>query len=77
MLAGAAVAAALVFAARHAQACAVCFGDPNSPQTKAVGGGILLLLGCIATVLGGFASLFVYWMVRAKRLRLANEGATR
>jgi hypothetical protein len=70
-------ASIVMLAARHADACAVCFGDPSSPLTKAMGSGILLLLGCIATVLGGFASMFVYWMVRAKRLRLANEGATR
>ena len=59
-----------------AQACAVCFGDPEAPETKAMAAGILVLLGCITTVLAMFAATFCYWAVRSHRLALANEGTT-
>jgi len=58
-----------------ADACAVCFGDPNSQLTKAMAPGILFLLGCIGTVLSGFAAMFCYWARRMKRARLTNDGA--
>lgn len=60
-----------------AEACAVCFGDPNSQLTKAMAPGILFLLGSIGTVLSGFAALFCYWALRMKRLRILNDGAVR
>ena len=74
-LAPLAVFAALL-APRATLACAVCFGDPDSPQTKAMGAGILFMLGCIGTVLACFAAVFCYWAVRSHRLAMANEGAT-
>ena len=58
-----------------AEACSVCFGDPNSPMVQGMKYGILALLGCIGTLLFGFASLFLYWMRRSKQFHL-NEGAT-
>ena len=42
--------------------CAVCFGDPASPLTKALNLGIFTLLGVIFTVLISFVSLF--WNIR-------------
>ncbi len=62
-------AAALAPAA--AQACAVCYGDPDSALTKAMGSGILFLLGCIGMVLSAFAGMFAYWALRVKRLNQA------
>jgi len=57
-----------------AEACSVCFGDPDAPQTKAMAAGILFLLGVITTVLGGFAGMFCYWIHRSHKLALASEG---
>ena len=56
--------------AQAAQACSVCFGDPNSALVKGAASGILVLFGVICCVLCGFASLGGYWMVRARRLTL-------
>jgi len=49
-------------------ACAVCYGDPESPMTKAMVAGVWVLLGCIGTLLMSFGGLFFYWMQRSKRL---------
>lgn len=49
-------------------ACAACYGDPNSPLSKGTFWGVLALIGIIVVVLGGFGSLFVFWMRRAKAL---------
>jgi hypothetical protein len=65
------VGALLVAWPSVAEACATCFGDPDSPLTKGMTAGILVLLGFIGTVLASFASLFLYWM---RRHRL-NEAA--
>ncbi len=63
------VGLALVLAsAAVAEACAVCYGAPDSPQIKAMQAGILVLLGCIGTVLAAFAGLFCYWLYRTQRL---------
>ena len=67
-------AAALLLAPSVAQACAVCYGDPNSELTKAMGPGILFLLLCIGMVLSAFAGLFGYWALRMKRLN--EDGVT-
>jgi hypothetical protein len=66
--------ALLVSAPAAAQACAVCFGDPESPLTKGMNAAILFLLGCITTVLAGFASLFLYWMRRSRLNQATAEG---
>ena len=55
------VLSALSASASTADACAVCFGDPNSQLTKAMAPGILFLPGCIGTVLNRLAGLFCYW----------------
>jgi hypothetical protein len=58
---------ALLMASQPAWACAVCFGDPNSPMVKSANTAILFLLAVIGSVLGGFASLFLCWGRRARR----------
>ena len=75
-----ALAATLCLFAGNADACAVCYGNPESPMVKAMSAGIWVLLGCIFTVLSGFASMFLYWMSRSRRLNaleFASENATR
>lgn len=47
-------------------ACSVCFGNPQSAQTKAVWAGVALLLGVTGFVLGGIAFLAIKWALRAK-----------
>ena len=69
------VAVTLALRAAPALACSVCYGDPNSPEVKAMQAGILVLLGCIGTVLTGFAGLFLYWFSRSRRLTMAERGA--
>ena len=49
-------------------ACASCNGDPSSPMTAGTWWGILVLLLLIGGVLGGFGSMFLFWMRRAKAL---------
>lgn len=74
-----AIAAVVLLSATDASACAVCYGDPNSPMTKGVGAGVWVLLGCIFTLLAGFASMFLYWMSRSRRLsalELSTDSAT-
>jgi len=68
---------ALIFAAESAEACSVCFGNPESPMTKSMVAGIWLMLGCIGAVLAAFAGLFLYWMYRSYHVHLyREEGAT-
>ena len=55
----------------HVLACSACNGDPNSPMTAGTFWGILVLLGMIGGVLGGFGGLFLFWMRRAKALERA------
>jgi hypothetical protein len=55
-------------------ACAVCFGDPNSPLTQGAKAGILVLLGFIGTVLGGIVAVTLFWIRRAKMLEAAQAG---
>ena len=58
-----------------AWACAVCFGPANSAMVQSANTGILFLLGVVGTVLVGFASLFITWLVRAKKLEALNIAA--
>lgn len=65
--------ASLLFAVallpRPAGACAVCYGDVDSPMTEGVNNGILVLLGVVASVQLGFAALFLNIRQRARRHR--------
>ena len=53
---------------QDAFACSVCFGNANSPLVKGAAKGILLLMGVIGGVLACFASVFIYWGLKARRL---------
>jgi len=56
-----------------ANACPVCFGDPNSPMTKGASNGILFLLGIVGFVQLGFVALFFSFWRRAKAHRKFKE----
>ncbi len=58
----------LVAGSQALQACSVCFGDPDSPMTKAASAGVLFLAVVIYGVLFSFAGVTVFWVVRARRL---------
>jgi len=49
-----------------AVACAVCFGQSDSPMAQATNMGIFLMLGVVAIVLASFATFFVYLSRRAR-----------
>lgn len=54
-----------------ALACPVCFGGPDSPQTRAAQSGILALLGVTVAMLGSIAGFFFVYLRR--RIRLFEE----
>ena len=49
-------------------ACAVCFGDPSSSQTRGQNAAIFTLLGVTGLVLTGFIVVIVRFARRAKQL---------
>jgi hypothetical protein len=57
-------------APRDAFACAVCFGQSDSPMALGANMGIFLMLGVTGAVLAGFAGFFIYL---ARRARLFAE----
>jgi hypothetical protein len=67
------VCVAAISTAQPVMACSVCYGDPNSPMTKGVEAGVLVLLGVVGTVLLLLASLLLFWMRRAARLDEAGK----
>ncbi len=59
----------LVGAPSLAQACSVCFGNPDSPHTQGMRSAILFLL----TIIGGVLVAFAAFFLRLRRLaRLAG-----
>ncbi len=58
-----------LLSAQPALACSVCVGDPNSSLSHGAQAGMLVLLGVIAVVLTGLASLLIFWMRRAANLK--------
>lgn len=64
---------ALGSAASQARACAVCFGDPNSPLVKGAFAGVMVLVGVISFVLVGVAGTGMYWIHRGRRLARMEE----
>ena len=82
-LAGPAIAATWI-AAAPAAACAVCFGDPNSPITKSAEMGVWFLLAVIVLVEVAFGIFFLVYLRRRVRgfhdpmprpvLRLVKKG---
>jgi len=65
--------ALLLAGALPAVACSVCFGDPESPQAQGMNSAILFLMGVIGSVLAAFASMFVYWVARSRRVTAADH----
>ncbi len=64
-----AIAYCLFGSSQKAWACAVCFGDPNSPMVQSVNSGVWFLLAVISSVLVGFACLFLFWQKRAAQIK--------
>ena len=56
-----------------AEACTVCFGDPNSPLTQSVGWGVWTLIGFIGVVLVLFVVLFFNINKRMKKMALLKS----
>jgi hypothetical protein len=56
-----------------ADACPVCFGDPNSPMTKGATKAVWFLLAIVGFVQIGFVALFVSFWRRARALRKFRE----
>jgi hypothetical protein len=48
-------------------ACAVCFGQSDSPLAKGTNMGIFFMLGVTTLMLASFAAFFIY-LIRRKRL---------
>ncbi len=67
------ICVAVILSAQPAMACSVCYGDPNSQLTHGAQAGMLVLLGVIAVVLTGLASLLLFWMRRAANLEEAGR----
>jgi hypothetical protein len=59
-------------APRPALACAVCFGQNDSPMAVATNTGIIAMLIVVVAMLASFATFFVYL---ARRARAAAETA--
>ena len=51
-----------------AQACSVCFGDPESPMMKGAAAGVYVMVGVISFVLMAIAGTACFWLVRSRRL---------
>jgi len=62
---------ALLMIPRLALACPVCFGGPDSPQTKAAQAGILALLVVTVIMLSSIAGFFFIYLRR--RIRIVEE----
>ena len=62
---------ALLAIPRLALACPVCFGNPNSAQTRAAQAGILALLGVTVAMLASIAGFFFVYLRR--RIRMFEE----
>jgi hypothetical protein len=63
------VIAAVLAAAGVADACAVCFGDPNAQISKGAELGVWFLLGVMLTVQIGFGIFFLYLRRRMRGFR--------
>jgi len=59
----------VLLGAGFAEACAVCFGDPNAQMTKGAAQGVWFLLGVMLLVQVGFGIFFVSLRRRARECR--------
>jgi hypothetical protein len=57
-----------------ASACAVCYGDPESPMSRGLTWGILALVMVVGTVLTGAVAFFVQAGRRSERLNPPQDG---
>ncbi len=57
----------------RANACPVCFGNPDSPMTKGTTNAIWFLLGIVGVVQAGFIALFFSFWRRARDARKLRE----
>ncbi len=60
---------AILAAGQEAEACAVCYGAPESPMTAGMNHAIFFLLALVASVQLGFVALFVSIIRRTRHLR--------
>ncbi|HKS25971.1 MAG TPA: hypothetical protein VJZ76_24485 [Thermoanaerobaculia bacterium] len=67
------VAAAVVLTPIVANACPVCFGDPNSAMAKGTNNGIFFLLGIVGFVQIGLGAMFIAFWRRARALRARRD----
>jgi hypothetical protein len=58
-----------------AEACSVCFGDPDHPMTKGAVAGVYVMIGFVGFVLTGIISTACFWMVRTRRINAAPSPA--
>ena len=49
-------------------ACAVCYGASDTTEAQGINMAVLFLLGTTGLVLASFGALFMYLMVRARRV---------
>jgi protein-S-isoprenylcysteine O-methyltransferase Ste14 len=70
------LALAMLAAPRAAFACAVCFGQSDSPMAVGVNMGIFIMLGVTGAVLAGFACFFIYLVRRARIFADAEQRRT-
>ena len=61
---------------RLALACPVCFGGPDSPQTKAAQTGILALLVVTVVMLSSIGGFFFIYLRRRIRMFEASNGGS-
>jgi len=59
-------------AAAPAAACATCFGAADAGMTRGMNNAILLLLGVVGVVQGGFVALFYGFWKRARQGKEAS-----
>lgn len=55
-----------------AQACAVCFGDPQSPMARGAVMGVVTLVGIVGFVLAAIAGTGFFWLHRSLKLSRAS-----
>ena len=68
-----ATAALAAFAPSPLFACAACYGRSDSPLASGMNWGIFTLMAVIVTVLGAFASFFIYIVRRQNAFAKAME----
>lgn len=59
--------ALILAAAPSARACAVCYGDPQSPLTHGAKQGILVMVIITYAVVIGLGTMFTFMIVRARK----------